>query len=106
MMILMGIVVNDAVILVDGFEQKRAAGQAIHELVIAGTVERSRHVIIITTITTIVGFAPLALSPSLLWPPLAITVIAGITFSTRLTLVFVPAGYVLLRSALGTAEPA
>jgi len=66
MMMLIGVVVNDAVILVDGFEQRRGGQQPTAELVVAGTLERTRHVVI-TTVTTIAGFLPLALSPSLLW---------------------------------------
>ena len=95
MMMLMGIVVNDALILVDGFERRRKQGQALNEAVIAGTLERSRHVVI-TTVTTVAGFLPLALSPSLLWPPLAIAIIAGLSLATLLTLLGVPAAYALV----------
>ncbi len=96
MMMLFGIVVNDALILVDGFETRRKAGEPIDELVLGGTMQRSRHVVI-TTVTTIAGFLPLALSPSLLWPPLAIAIIGGLSLATLVTLVGVPAGYLLLR---------
>ena len=97
MMMLFGIVINDALILVDGFEARRAAGQPIRELVVAGTMERSRH-IVITTATTIAGFLPLALSPSLLWPPLAIAIIGGLSVATLLTLIAIPAAYVVVFS--------
>lgn len=96
MMILAGVVVNDAVILVDGLEKRRKAGEPLNEAVVAGTLERSRHVVI-TTVTTIAGFLPLALSPSLLWPPLAISVICGLALATLVTLVGIPACYTLLR---------
>ncbi len=59
-------------------------------------MERTRHVVI-TTVTTIAGFLPLALSPSLLWPPLAIAIIGGLALSTLLTLAAIPAAYVLVR---------
>jgi multidrug efflux pump subunit AcrB len=95
MMMLIGVVVNDAVILIDGYERRRRAGEAAQRVLIDGTVERTRHVVI-TTVTTIAGFLPLALSPSLLWPPLAIAVIGGLALSTLLTLVAVPAAYGLL----------
>lgn len=95
MIMLIGVVVNDSVILVDGYERRRRAGQSLRRRTLAGTRERFRHVVI-TTITTIAAFLPLALSPSLLWPPLAIAVIGGLSLATALTLVAVPAAYVLL----------
>jgi len=96
MMMLMGVVVNDAVILIDGFERRFQAGELLNALVIEGTLERTRHVVI-TTVTTIAGFLPLALSSSLLWPPLAIAIIGGLGLATLLTLGVIPAAYVLIR---------
>lgn len=95
MMMLMGVVVNDALILVDGFERRRQAGEPIPDLVVAGTLERTRHVVI-TSVTTIAGFLPLAISASLLWPPLAIAIIGGLSLATLVTLVGIPAAYALL----------
>jgi len=95
MMVLFGVVINDAVILVDGFERRRRAGEVITRLVVQGTLDRSRHVVI-TTVTTIAGFLPLALAPSLLLPPLAIAIIGGIGLSTIVTLAVLPAAYLLL----------
>ena len=99
MMMLIGVVVNDAVILVDGYERRRREGQPLERRVLEGTHERTRHVMI-TTITTIAGFFPLAISPSLLWPPLAIAIIGGLALSTLLTLVAVPAAYVLIQAKI------
>ena len=96
MIMLIGVVVNDALILVDGFERRRELGQTVSEAAVHGTLERSRHVVI-TTVTTIAGFFPLAVSPSLLWPPLAIAIIVGLACATTITLVAVPAAYVVLR---------
>jgi multidrug efflux pump subunit AcrB len=45
----------------------------------------------------VAGFLPLALTKSLLWPPLAIAIIGGLIFSTLLTLIAVPGAYALLR---------
>ena len=102
MMMLIGVMVNDAVILVDGYERRRTAGEAVRALVVDGTLERTPHVIV-TSVTTIAGFLPLALSPSPLWPPLAIAIIGGLTTSTLLCLVGVPAAYVLLRHSSAPA---
>ena len=95
MMVLFGVVINDAVILVDGFEQRRRSVAADDGFVVEVTLERLRHVVI-TTVTTVAGFLPVALPASLLWPPLAIAIIGGIWLSTILTLVIVPAAYSLL----------
>ena len=61
---LIGVVVNDDVILVDGHETRRRAEESLQNLVIDGTLECTRHVVI----TMIAGFLPLVLSRSLLWP--------------------------------------
>ncbi len=103
MMMLIGVVVNDALILVDGFEKRRHAGENVHQLVMEGTLERSRHVVI-TTVTTLAGFLPLALSPSLLWPPLAIVIIGGLALATLVTLIGIPAAYVVLHKNLAHRE--
>ncbi|MBN2475120.1 MAG: efflux RND transporter permease subunit [Pirellulales bacterium] len=95
-MMLIGVVINDALILVDGFESRRTTGEPIARVVVAGTLQRSRHVVI-TTVTTVAGFLPLALSPSLLWPPLAIVIIGGLLLATLVTLLAIPAAYVLVR---------
>ena len=49
--------------------------------------------ILLTTATTVAGLLPLALSPSSLWPPMAWALISGLTASTVLTLLVVPALY-------------
>jgi multidrug efflux pump subunit AcrB len=96
MMMLVGVMVTNAIILVEGFEERRAAGQPMRQLVIDGTHERTLHVIV-TSVNTITGFIPLALSHSPLWPPLAIAIIGGLTMSTVICLVALPAAYVLFR---------
>jgi multidrug efflux pump len=96
MMMLVGVMVTNAIILVEGFEQRRAAGEPIRQLVIDGTRERTLHVVV-TSVNTITGFIPLALSHSPLWPPLAIAIIGGLTMSTVICLVALPAAYVLFR---------
>jgi multidrug efflux pump subunit AcrB len=59
------------------------------------TAERFNHVLV-TAVTDIAGFLPVALAPSLLWPPLAIVMIGGLGLTTLITLVGVPSAYVLL----------
>jgi multidrug efflux pump subunit AcrB len=71
--------------------------------VIEGTHERTLHVIV-TSVNTIAGFIPLAFSHSPLWPPLAIAIIGGLTMSTAICLVALPAAYALFRRPAGALE--
>lgn len=94
---LVGIVVNNAIVLLDVIESKRAQGMTIDEALVAA-VERRFRPILLTMATTVAGLSPLAFSKSTLWPPLAWAMISGLTASTLLTLVVVPALYKLLFS--------
>ena len=92
---LIGIVVNDSIILVDFANQARREGQKlIPALKAAGEV---RFVpIVLTTLTTIGGLLPLTLSGSSLWAPMGWTIIGGLLSSTLLILIVVPALYKIL----------
>ncbi|OGW90850.1 MAG: hypothetical protein A3D28_01125 [Omnitrophica bacterium RIFCSPHIGHO2_02_FULL_63_14] len=88
-----GIVVNNAIILIDEVNrlQKTSRLRLERALIVAGT-DRLRP-IFMTALTTILGLLPMAMSrteESNLWTPLAITVIGGLTFSTVLTLIVIP----------------
>ncbi len=90
-----GIVVNNAIILIDRINQLRKSGFKAIRAVIASGESRLRP-ILMTTSTTVLGLLPLALDKSEsanLWSPLAITVISGLLSSTFLTLLVVPAIY-------------
>jgi len=92
---LAGVVVNNAIILIDVIEQRRREGASVSEALAASVALRIRP-ILLTSATTIVGLVPLALSGTSLWPPLAWAMISGLGASTVLTLVFVPAAYSLV----------
>ncbi len=92
---LAGIVVNNAIILLDLADRKLAEGVSIEEATREAVRARTRP-ILLTAATTVVGLLPLALSNTSLWPPLAWAMISGLTASTLLTLLVVPALYVLL----------
>ncbi len=95
MVMLMGIVVNNAIVLISYVNILRARGLNIVEAVTHGGKERLRPVLM-TTITTLVGLLPLALSRgegSETWNPLGITMIGGLTISTFITMLFVPTLY-------------
>lgn len=92
---LVGVVVNNAIVLLDVIENQRNAGADL-EHAISEAVQRRTRPIILTTATTVAGLTPLALSESSLWPPLALAMISGLIASTLLTLLVVPALYFLL----------
>ena len=92
---LIGIVVNNAIVLLDRIEALRAEGAAVREAVIDAVRIRTRP-ILLTTGTTVAGLIPLTASSSPLWPPLAWAMISGLVASTALTLLVVPALYQLL----------
>ncbi|MFT5610559.1 MAG: multidrug efflux pump subunit AcrB/outer membrane protein TolC, partial [Polaribacter sp.] len=87
---LIGIVLNNAIVLIDAIDQSLDAGDDISTAV-RTALEKRTAPILITTATTILGLLPLALSSSTLWPPMAWAIISGLSLSTVLTLVAIPA---------------
>lgn len=95
---LVGIVVNNAIVLIDVAEQMRAAGESA-AAAIASAVKRRTRPILLTTTTTVVGLAPLTMTDSTLWPPMAWAIISGLVSSTALTLLVIPVLYRLLMNS-------
>ena len=98
LVILVGIVVNDAIVKVDFINQMRAAGQPLRQAILEAGRVRLRP-IVMTTVTTVLGLTPMALGIGRgadLRAPLAIAVIGGLLSATALTLVVVPVAYDLL----------
>ena len=91
---LVGIVVNNAIVLIDVIDQRLETGAEIKEAVREALMQRTAP-IILTTATTILGLLPLAFSSSTLWPPMAWAIVSGLLLSTVLTLVAIPALCVL-----------
>ncbi|MCK5147636.1 efflux RND transporter permease subunit [bacterium] len=89
---LVGIVVNNAIILVDYSNQLRKEGLSIKDALQQAGETRFTP-IILTTATTIGGLLPLTLQGGSLWAPMGWTIIGGLLFSTILTLVIVPVLY-------------
>jgi multidrug efflux pump subunit AcrB len=98
--LLAGIVVNNAILLVEYVEEyRRDRGTPMEDAVIDAGVVRLRP-ILMTTLTTVFGMLPLALGigeGSELMQPLAITVVGGLSVSTLLTLFVVPGAYVIVQ---------
>jgi CzcA family heavy metal efflux pump len=94
---LMGIVVNNAIVLISYINILRARGYSMYEAVTAGGKDRLRPVLM-TTITTLVGLLPMALSNgegSETWKPIGISMVGGLTVSTFITMLFVPTLYAI-----------
>ena len=95
---LVGIVVKNAIVLIDRVNQLREAGVPKREAIAQGAESRLRP-IVMTTLCTLIGFAPLALAVgegAEVRAPMALTVIGGLAVSTLLTLVVIPVVYDLL----------
>jgi HAE1 family hydrophobic/amphiphilic exporter-1 len=95
---LMGIVVKNAIVLVDYTKQLRAGGMTLNEAIVTGGKTRLRPVFM-TSLTTIFGMLPLSLSRgegSEIWNALGITVIGGLLVSGLVTLILVPLVYSLV----------
>ena len=97
---LMGIVVNNAIVLISYINILRARGLSMLEAVTQAGKDRLRPVLM-TTITTLVGLLPLAISRgegSETWQPLGITMIGGLSISTLITMLFVPTLYAIFEA--------
>ncbi|MGV8942194.1 MAG: efflux RND transporter permease subunit [Lysobacter sp.] len=98
LILLVGLVTKNAIILIDKVNQLREAGVAKREALVEGARSRLRP-IVMTTLSTLFGFLPLALAfgeGAEVRSPMAITVIGGLLVSTLLTLVVIPVVYDLL----------
>jgi HAE1 family hydrophobic/amphiphilic exporter-1 len=98
LILLVGIVVKNAIVLIDKVNQLREAGVAKRQAICDAAESRLRP-IVMTTLTTLFGFAPLAFfggEGAEVRAPMAITVIGGLAVSTLLTLVVIPVVYDLL----------
>ena len=92
---LIGIVVKNGIVLIDYISLNRERGMSIRRAVINGGESRLRPVVM-TTLTTILGMVPMAVGTGQgaeMWRPMGTAVIGGLTFSTILTLLFVPVLY-------------
>lgn len=110
LIVLAGIVVNNAIVLVDYANTLRARGLALREAIAQAGAVRLRP-ILMTTLTTVLGLLPMALGlgdGAEIRTPMALTVIFGLTSSTVLTLLVIPAIYYrVMKMRQGTAvEPA
>jgi len=98
MVALAGVVVNDAIVLIERINENLAEGIPFFEAIIKGGARRFR-AIFLTTLSTVGGLMPLILETDLqarFLIPMAISIAAGVTFATLLTLVLIPSLLVIL----------
>jgi len=107
LIILLGIVVNNAIVLIDHINYLRQTGLDRNEAIVTGGQHRMRP-ILITAITTILGMLPLV-APIIFpqwfgplegraatWAPIGLVIVGGLTTSTFLTLLIIPTLYSLI----------
>jgi HAE1 family hydrophobic/amphiphilic exporter-1 len=95
---LVGIVVKNAIVLVDYINLMRDRGFELREAIVMSGKSRLRPVLM-TSLTTILGMLPLAMSRgdgSEIWSPMGIAVIGGLIFSTVVTLILIPVIYQMM----------
>jgi len=101
LLVLMGIVVNNGIVLIDYVQQLRAQGMDRVEALITASRDRLRP-ILMTAATTVLGMIPLALSETTVggdgppYYPMARAVVGGLSFSTAVCLIFLPVVYLNL----------
>ena len=91
---LAGIIINNAIVLIDQIDIERSHSE-LREAIIAASQKRLRP-ILLTSATTVLGLAPMAVAGGALWQPMAVLMMSGLAAASLLTLLFVPAGYFLL----------
>ena len=100
-LILMGIVVNNGIVLIDHIHQLRLGGMDRFQAIIKGCRDRMRP-ILMTAGTTVLGLLPLCFGTTQIggdgppYFPMARAIVGGLTFSTVITLVILPAIYLIL----------
>lgn len=106
MIMLVGIAVNDSIILVDTIRRLRMGGMSLRMSVIEAGVQRFRP-IVMTSLTTILALFPMMIGfgeSAALRSPMAIAVVGGLVTSTLLTLVVIPCLYYVLDSLFSTQK--
>lgn len=97
---LLGIVVNNAIILIDFINAERMEGKSIEQSCMDAVSRRMRP-IMLSTNTTIIGLTPLIYSGSALFTPMAIALMSGLLVSMVLTLVVIPVIYSIVMERIG-----
>ena len=100
-LILIGVVVNNGIVLIDHINHHRSEGLERHEAIVVAGRERLRP-ILMTAATTVLGLIPLAIGNTQIggdgphYYPMARAIVGGLTFSTAVTLIILPSIYIML----------
>jgi len=103
---LVGVVVNNAIVLVDAINHARRTGLEKFEAIVTASKSRLRP-ILMTTFTTVLGLLPMAIGfgeGAELRAPLAVVVSFGLVVATGLTLLIIPATYLIMPSKVTTDD--
>jgi len=103
LIMLAGIVVNNAIVLVEYISLQLRQGVALNPAIVEAARLRLRP-ILMTSLTTVAGMLPLALAwgeGAEMLQPLAVTIVFGLSFSTLVTLLLIPAVYRLIGARAG-----
>ncbi|WP_066630949.1 efflux RND transporter permease subunit [Labilibacter marinus] len=93
---LAGIVINNAIVLVDRIEiEENEINRSPQDAIVTACLQRFRP-IVLATFTTVLGLVPLYLGGGAIWEPMAITIMVGLLFGTIVTLLFIPSFYSVL----------
>ncbi|MEM9984220.1 MAG: efflux RND transporter permease subunit [Bacteroidota bacterium] len=93
---LAGIIINNAIVLLDRIELEQEENRLTPWQAIIAACQQRLRPILLTTFTTTLGLLPLYLGGGIMWEPMAIGIMVGLFFGTIITLLFVPAMYLLL----------
>ncbi|MFZ5969501.1 MAG: efflux RND transporter permease subunit [Bacillota bacterium] len=96
---LVGIVVNNAIVLIDFINEERRNGHSIETACLEAVDKRFRPIMLSTT-TTVIGLTPLVFSGSSLFTPMSISLMSGLMISTLLTLVLIPLIYSMMENKM------
>jgi multidrug efflux pump subunit AcrB len=91
---LAGIIINNAIVLIDQIDIERQTLDLRTAIVVAS--QKRLRPILLTSATTVLGLAPMAITGGALWQPMAVLMMSGLAVASLLTLLFVPACYYLL----------
>ena len=95
---LLGMIAKNAVILIVQIEEDRAAGLPLRDAVVASATSRLRPMML-TALSTVLGLIPIA--PTVFWGPMAFAIMGGLLVATLLTLIVLPALYVIVLERRG-----
>ena len=91
---LVGVAINDSIVVLAAISEQDGDARTDRAALVTTVSGCTRH-IVATTLTTIAGFTPLILSGGGFWPPLAVTIAAGVAGATLMALYLVPSLYLM-----------